>query len=73
MRNIFELTKSQQRIVIAIVTILVAIAFARHLWQTKPKPALKTSFPVAMPPTHSEEDESSDSRDQFPDKSGKRP
>jgi hypothetical protein len=30
MRNIFELTKREQRVVIAIVTLLVAFAFAKH-------------------------------------------
>jgi hypothetical protein len=46
MRNIFELTKSEQRVVIVIVTLLVAIAFARHAWQTKSSPAT-TSPPEA--------------------------
>lgn len=45
MRNIFELTKLEQRVVIVIVTLLVAIAFARHAWQTKSEHAVKT--PVA--------------------------
>ena len=33
MRNIFELTKREQRVVIIIVTLLVAFAFAKHWWQ----------------------------------------
>jgi hypothetical protein len=60
MRNIFELTKSEQRIVIAIVTILVAIAFGKHAWQSKSRPSLKTSTPTATAPEHHEENESSD-------------
>jgi len=35
MRNIFELTKREQRIVILIVVVLVVFAFAKHFWQNK--------------------------------------
>ncbi|HUE41528.1 MAG TPA: hypothetical protein VMO75_06345 [Chthoniobacterales bacterium] len=73
MRNIFELTKSEQRIVIAIVTILVAIAFGKHAWQSKSRPPLKISTPTETPSARHEGNESSESCDQFPDKSGKRP
>jgi hypothetical protein len=60
MRNIFQLTKRQQRIVIVIVTLLVAIAFGRHAWESKSRPSLKTSTPAATLPAHQEENESSD-------------
>lgn len=60
MRNIFELTKREQRVVIVIVTLLVVIAFARHAWQTKSHEPLKTSVPKATAPPHHEEGESSD-------------
>jgi hypothetical protein len=68
MRNIFELTKREQRIVIVIVTILVAFAFVKHFWQSKPQaPAARassaggptaaksTSTPAASSAVHSEE------------------
>ena len=60
MRNIFELTKREQRVVIVIVTLLVVIAFAKHSRQTKSQAPLKTSVPEATAPPHHEEDESSD-------------
>lgn len=52
MRNIFELSKLEQRIVIAIVTVLVAIALARHFWQKTSEqspPQSTTSIPSASP------------------------
>ena len=64
MRNIFELTKREQRVVIIIVMLLVAIAFAKHAWQDKSRSRVKTSAPEATASPHHEEDESSDdSRD----------
>jgi predicted metal-binding membrane protein len=64
MRNIFELTKRERRVVIVIVTLLVAIAFAKHAWQNKSSPPVKTSAPEATAPSRHEENESSDdSRD----------
>ena len=66
MRNIFELTKREQRIVIVIVALLVAIAFAKHFWQTKsqPVPARSKPTPEISPTEHSreQEPESDDSR-----------
>lgn len=35
MRNIFELTKAEQRVVIVIMMLLVAIAFAKHAWESR--------------------------------------
>jgi len=35
MRNMFELTKREQRVVIVIVILLVSIAFAKHWFQTR--------------------------------------
>jgi hypothetical protein len=65
MRNIFQLTKREQRVVIVIVTTLVAFAFAKHYWQNKPQPPpIKSiSTPVASPSVHSPTDQSDDSRD----------
>jgi len=63
MRNIFELTKREQRIVILIVTVLVVIAFARHFWRTKPADVPSPAATSAV----------RDSPNQLPDKSGKRP
>jgi hypothetical protein len=51
MRNIFELTKLEQRVVITIVTLLVAIALARHFWQKRseqvPAKSIATPTPLA--------------------------
>jgi len=64
MRNIFELTKREQRTVIVIVTLLVVIAFAKHAWQTRSQTPVKTSTPEATAPPHHEAEQSSDdSRD----------
>jgi len=58
MRNIFELTKLEQRVVIAIVTLLVVIAFARHVWQKKSEQAsgksTATSAASPSPRAHEE-------------------
>jgi len=66
MRNIFELTKREQRIVIVIVTLLVAIAFAKHFRQTKlqPAPTTPTSTPEVTPAERSkgQDPEPEDSR-----------
>jgi hypothetical protein len=66
MRNIFELTKHEQRIVILVVTLLVAIVFVKHLWQSKWQPSstrLKP-LPAATSPTrHVNDEETGDSRD----------
>jgi len=63
MRKIFELTKREQRIVILIVTVLVAVAFAKHFWQSALPHAPMTGRQSPAP----------DSPDQLADKSGKRP
>jgi len=65
MRNIFELTKLEQRIVIAIVTLLVAIALARHFWQKRSEqvPARSISPPRLSPSPGVRVDKSDDSRD----------
>jgi predicted metal-binding membrane protein len=60
MRNIFELTKREQRIVVVIVMVLVAFAFAKHFWQRTTQPAwtkLKPA-PAATSATDHNEDES---------------
>jgi hypothetical protein len=49
MRNIFELTKLEQRIVIAIITLLVAIALARHFWAKTSQQAPARSTPTVSP------------------------
>jgi hypothetical protein len=65
-RNIFDLTKREQRLVIVIVTALVAFAFAKHLSdkRAQPLPANSTSTPASSPTLHAEEEkpEPDDSR-----------
>jgi len=64
MRNLFELTKSQQRIVIFVVTLLVAIAFVRHALRINAQPLLKTSAPATTHSTPNQDKKSpNDSRD----------
>jgi predicted metal-binding membrane protein len=58
MRNMFELTKREQRIVIVIIMALVAFAFVKHLWQTKSQPVPAASTPTVSPTLHSEKEES---------------
>ena len=60
MKNIFDLTKREQRIVIVIMVALVAFAFAKHLFENKarPVPAKSTSTPTASPTIHAEEEQS---------------
>jgi hypothetical protein len=66
MRNIFELTKREQRIVIAFVMALVVFAFAKHLLQKQPEPIPATTklTPAASPtlPPSIDESESDDQR-----------
>lgn len=66
MRNIFDLTKREQRVVIVIVATLVAFAFAKHWWQTKSQrvPAATTSSPATSltPQPTKDESESNDQR-----------
>jgi len=65
-KNIFDLTKREQRLVIIIVAALVAVAFAKHLLENKSQPPhpRSTSTPAASPATQPEEErsESDDSR-----------
>jgi hypothetical protein len=66
MKRIFDLTKREQRIVILIVVVLVAIAFAKHLFENKSRPPSEKviSTPTASPTVHTEEEppEPDDSR-----------
>jgi hypothetical protein len=64
MRNIFKLTKREQRIVIAVVMALVVFAFAKHLLQKPPEPVPTTTIPAASPtlPPSKDESESDDQR-----------
>jgi hypothetical protein len=59
MKKIFELTKREQRVIIFIVVVLVAIAFAKHWWQTKPGPPIErsTSMPTPSPTNHANEEQ----------------
>jgi hypothetical protein len=59
-RNIFELTKREQRLVIVIVAALVAVAFAKHLFENKSQPPhpRAASAPAASPAIHPEEERS---------------
>jgi hypothetical protein len=38
MKNIFDLTKREQRLVIVIVTALVAATLAKHFWENRSQP-----------------------------------
>jgi hypothetical protein len=53
MRNIFELTKREQRAVLVVVMILAASALAKHHWSNSAKsvPANSNSTPAKVPPT----------------------
>ena len=66
MKGIFELTRREQRIVILIVVVLVAIAFAKHLMETRPRLSSEgaISTPKVSPTVHSEDEgrEQNDSR-----------
>jgi hypothetical protein len=56
-KNIFDLTKREQRLVIVIVIALVAFAFAKHLSDRRAQP-LPTSAPTSSPTIHAEEEKS---------------
>jgi len=62
MRNILELTRSEQRVVIFIVVVLVAAAFTQHFLETRsrPAPAKSISSPTASPTIHPEEEPDAD-------------
>ena len=62
MRNIFQLTNREQRIIIVIVTLLVAIAFGKHALQSKSRPPLKVPTSTQTPAARHEENESPDDR-----------
>jgi hypothetical protein len=66
MRNVFNLAKREQRIVISIVVALVAFAFAKHWWdrESQMPPTTATSTPTPAPTRHAEEEQpdSNDSR-----------
>jgi len=68
-KQVFELTKREQRFVIIIVAALVAVAFAKHLFENKSQPphprhgtspsdwrTRSTSTPAASPAIHPEEE-----------------
>jgi len=59
MKNIFDLTKREQRLVIVIVTALVAATLAKHFWENRsqPLPASSTSTPTNSPSIHAEEEQ----------------
>jgi hypothetical protein len=65
-RNIFDLTKREQRLVIVIVIALVAVALAKHSLEKKsqPAPIRSTSTPGISPAIHPEDEQptSDDSR-----------
>ena len=60
MRNLFNITRAEQRVVIFIVIVLVAIAFTQHFLETRSRPSAtrSTSTPTATPAIHSSEDQS---------------
>ncbi|HET9856425.1 MAG TPA: hypothetical protein VFP99_01200 [Chthoniobacterales bacterium] len=53
MKNIFDLTKREQRLVIVIVVALVALALAKHFSNKREQP---TSTPASSPTIHAEEE-----------------
>jgi hypothetical protein len=57
-KNIFDLTKREQRLVIVIIVALVAVAFAKHLVEnrSRPIPATATSPAKTSPTIHPDED-----------------
>jgi cell division protein FtsL len=63
MKNIFDLTKREKRLVIVIVVALVAVAFAKHSLEKKSQ-LLPTSTPASSPTIQTEEEQpdSEDSR-----------
>jgi hypothetical protein len=54
-KNIFDLTKREQRLVIVIVIALVAFAFAKHLSDRRAQP-LRATTPASTPSIHAEEE-----------------
>jgi hypothetical protein len=58
-KNIFDLTKREQRLVIVIVVALVAVALAKHLSdkRTQALPIRSTSTPASSPTIHAEEEQ----------------
>jgi len=77
MKNIFDLTKREQRLVIMIVAALVTAALAKHFWENRAQlpptrassakaatAAGSTSTPTPFPTIHAEEEgpEPGDSR-----------
>jgi len=74
MKNIFDLTKREQRLVIMIVAALVTAALAKHFWENQAPTrassakaataAGSTSTPTPFPTIHAEEErpEPDDSR-----------
>jgi hypothetical protein len=64
-KDLFRLTRGEQRVVIFIVVIVVVAAFTQHLLQikSKPLPLRSTSSPTATPTVRPEaEPEGDDSR-----------
>jgi hypothetical protein len=59
MKNIFDLTKREQRLIILIVAGLVALAFAKHLSDKRAQslPVESTSTPASSPTIHAEEEQ----------------
>jgi hypothetical protein len=70
MKNIFDLTKREQRLVIVIVTALVAATLAKHFWENRSQPlptrhrtspsdwrTSSTSTPTSSPSIHAEEEQ----------------
>jgi hypothetical protein len=64
MRNIFVLTKREQRVVIVIVMLLVAASLAKHYLDIRLEPAPvespSTASPSATPQSRLEDEEASD-------------
>jgi hypothetical protein len=70
MKNIFHLTKREQRLVIMIVALLVTATLAKHFWENRSQPlparhrtsrsdwrTRSTSTPTSSPAIHTEEEQ----------------
>ena len=70
MKNIFDLTRREQRLVIVIVALLVAATLAKHFWENRSQPlparhqtspsdwrTSSTSTPASTPSIHVEEEQ----------------
>jgi hypothetical protein len=65
-RNIFLLTKNEQRVVIFIVVMLLAVTLAKHYWVKRSALKISPSTEAIPRPTHSPADDEQASSDDAP-------